>query len=390
MLLLLLPIVTSSGVHQIPLQLHHNYSALQRQLRASRYDVRDLHGKVGPTPVSLFNVFGLACLSLINIGSPETTNIVDFHLSYSDSIILDKSVRGLTNYNARQDHANLSIPVHYGDDISGYWATDNFEVPLTELSSPRQPFVWINRDESRAFIDWFLPTLGLAPPVNSNSFLHRIKDKLREPLLSLYFEPIRGAHPIAQAMSLTFGGVDNHCRRRSIFYTDYVNVTVFDFFHPWAFRMRAISFAGGANDSSELNIRVNAVTGIFTFPMIIGPKKYIKRIAHRLGGHKTEGDFEYEIGCAKRHTNPPVWIHIGSKTITLTAKDYILKIGDDDSVNNATTSYTCYLAFQSRLFDLNFGDTWYVGTPLFNSKCLVLDFGKNRIGFATPKKARDE
>lgn len=70
MLLLLLPIVTSSGVHQIPLQLHHNYSALQRQLRASRYDVRDLHGKVGPTPVSLFNVFGLACLSLINIGSP--------------------------------------------------------------------------------------------------------------------------------------------------------------------------------------------------------------------------------------------------------------------------------------------------------------------------------
>lgn len=151
----------------------------------------------------------------------ETTNIVDFHLSYSDSIILDKSVRGLTNYNARQDHAVKSprterylanhtlsrifpfqsttatilaatgrqIILRYVERKVSFCEGEFFQVPLTELSSPRQPFVWINRDESRAFIDWFLPTLGLAPPVNSNSFLHRIKDKLREPLLSLYFEP---------------------------------------------------------------------------------------------------------------------------------------------------------------------------------------------------------
>ncbi|KAH7694013.1 hypothetical protein AAVH_38946, partial [Aphelenchoides avenae] len=60
------------------------------------------------------------------------------------------------------------------------------------------------------------------------------------------------------------------------------------------------------------------------------------------------------------------------------------------SENNSTAPYTCYLAFQSRLFDLDFGDTWYVGPPLINSNCIMLDFGKNRIGFATPKKAREE
>ncbi|KAH7715503.1 CRE-ASP-3 protein, partial [Aphelenchoides avenae] len=178
------------------------------------------------------------------------------------------------------------------------------------------------------------------------------------------------AHPIVQAVSLIFGGVDSHCRWRSIFYTDYVNVTVFDYYHLWAFRMTAIAIPKGDNDSSELNLRVNAVTGIFQVPV----------------HHRVE---EYETDCAKRRVNPPVWIHIGRKTLKLTAKDYILKV-NDDSVKNSTTPYTCYLAFQSRLFDLDFGDTWYVGTPLFNSNCLVLDFGKKRIGFATPKEARAE
>lgn len=70
MLLLLLPVVITTGVYQIPLQLRQHYSAVQRQFGYSRYDVRDEHGKVDPIPVSLFNIFGLTCLSLINIGSP--------------------------------------------------------------------------------------------------------------------------------------------------------------------------------------------------------------------------------------------------------------------------------------------------------------------------------
>ncbi|KAH7698525.1 hypothetical protein AAVH_34381, partial [Aphelenchoides avenae] len=173
------------------------------------------------------------------------------------------------------------------------------------------------------------------------------------------------AHPVVQAVSLTFGDVDSHCRRRSIFYTDYVNVTVFEY-----------TPSVGISHAGDLHIEGR---------QRLERAKPALRIARRLGGHKKEGDFEYEINCAKRRDNPPVWIHIGSKTPKLIAKDCILKISDD-SAKNSATPYTCYLAFQSRLFDLDVGDTWYVGTPLFNSNCLALDFGRKRIGFATPKK----
>ncbi|KAH7715506.1 hypothetical protein AAVH_17086 [Aphelenchoides avenae] len=135
--------------------------------------------------------------------------------------------------------------------------------------------------------------------------------------------------------------------------------------------MNAITIPSEANDTEELNIRVNAAIGIITWPMILGPRKHIKRIAHRLGAHGPGRDFDYPIHYAKRRSGPPVFVHIRS--------------GPD---NDTSTSYECYLAFQTNRFaGITLGDSWYVGTPLFNSNCPVLDFGKKRIGFATPKRA---
>lgn len=90
--------------------------------------------------------------------------------------------------------------------------------------------------------------------------------------------------------------------------------------------MNAITIPSEANDTEELNIRVNAAIGIITWPMILGPRKHIKRIAHRLGAHGPGRDFDYPIHYAKRRSGPPVFVHVGSKAMKLTAKDYVINL----------------------------------------------------------------
>ncbi|KAH7716793.1 ASP-4 protein [Aphelenchoides avenae] len=186
-----------------------------------------------------------------------------------------------------------------------------------------------------------------------------------------------------QPLSLTFGAIDNHCRREPLFFTDYVNVSIGEeHFRPWAFHLDAF-LIHPTNDEEGLSIPLDEDAGIWMFPMILGPADHVKRIARRVGAVRAgpEAFFEYAIGCDKRSTAPSVFFRVGQKFLELKASDYIVKAIDYES------KPSCFLAFASRIADLTLGDKWLVGTPLFNSKCLIVDFGRSKIGFAAAKTA---
>ncbi|KAH7680288.1 hypothetical protein AAVH_41338, partial [Aphelenchoides avenae] len=73
LLLLTLPIIAPTGVHQLPLQLRHNYTAYRRQLGRFR-DVygseSERNGRFPSASISLSNMLGLANLGLIAVGTP--------------------------------------------------------------------------------------------------------------------------------------------------------------------------------------------------------------------------------------------------------------------------------------------------------------------------------
>ncbi|KAH7703086.1 hypothetical protein AAVH_29749 [Aphelenchoides avenae] len=128
---------------------------------------------------------------------------------------------------------------------------------------------------------------------------------------------------------------------------------------------------------------------------IYGPGDDIYKIAEFLNGK-----YDYErrafevVNCGPaQHYYPPIFFQVGLISLKLTAYDYIYKASaagfdsyENKRILQGTSDNRCYLAFlPGEAWGSGFAKYWIIGTPFFNSHCLVVDFKRNLIGFADLK-----
>ncbi|KAH7699096.1 hypothetical protein AAVH_33801, partial [Aphelenchoides avenae] len=155
--------------------------------------------------------------------------------------------------------------------------------------------------------------------------------------------------------SFTLGAIDSKCGY-GVSYTKALNPRWCDG-QCWSVWLDSVT-VGGPNGTFPIKARakLDNVHGIY------GPGDDIYKIAEFLNGK-----YDYErrafevVNCGPaQHDYPPIFFQ--------------------------TTDNRCYLAFlPGEAWGSGFAKYWVIGTPFFNSHCLVVDFKRNLIGFADVK-----
>jgi hypothetical protein len=110
--------------------------------------------------------------------------------------------------------------------------------------------------------------------------------------------------------------------------------------------------------------------------LIAGPNKEISEIAEKLGGKMDEQEGVYIVDCATANTLPDVIFTIGGKDYSVTNKNYVDILSQDDP--------RCFIGFQA--FASFLGPKWILGDCFIREYCNIYDMGNKRLGLAKSNK----
>jgi len=114
------------------------------------------------------------------------------------------------------------------------------------------------------------------------------------------------------------------------------------------------------------------------FEGIYGPEYEIRELNSFLGA--TRGYYgNYGVECSK--ILPNVTLKIGGMDITLTQKEYMIKIRN----GGKNPGYSCFSGFTEMKLRSPDGPLWILGTRFIGHSYTIFDRKNNRIGFAKPK-----
>jgi len=110
--------------------------------------------------------------------------------------------------------------------------------------------------------------------------------------------------------------------------------------------------------------------------LIAGPSAQIQQIAEKLGGKMDQKEGVYIVDCATSKNLPDVIFTIGGKDYSVTNKDYVDILSQEDP--------RCFIGFQS--FQSLLGPKWILGDCFIRQYCNIYDMGQKRLGLAKSLK----
>ncbi|GFO33049.1 cathepsin d [Plakobranchus ocellatus] len=316
----------------------------------------------------------------ITIGTPGKTFNVAFDTGSSATWV--PSSRCPASNIACQKHEkynNASSSTYKGDgqsfftqydlgEISGYWSQDS--VTVAGLTVKNQAFGEAvieseifedTKNDGILGLGFTNVSAGEKPSVFDNMVSQGV---LPVPVFSFYLNRMETGGPDSV---LTLGGTNPD------YYTG--DFTYVDLSQPdrWQFKMDRVQLYNGNTIFSrrECPAIVDSSTSL-----IVGPVDEIDILNIELGGIALPGFPKmYVLDCSKIDNLPDVEFILNGQKLSLSSRDYVLKITDDEDS-------LCFSGFVGKRFEEGETPTWTLGISFMRAFYTQFDKGRNRIGFA--------
>ncbi|GFN76158.1 cathepsin d [Plakobranchus ocellatus] len=270
----------------------------------------------------------------------------------------------------KQDGSLFGVNYDYGE-VAGYWSQDS--ITLGGSTVKNQTF-----GEAIVDTDLFADTgndgvIGLgfrdisrgeAPTVFDNMVSQGV---VPAPVFSFYLNRKNSNGPES---TLTLGGTNSDLYTGDFLFVD------LDEPGSWHFKMDRIQIANGGGTVCKEGCLGLADTGT---SFITGPLEEVDFLNTQLGG-KPLPTFPkmYVLDCSDLDSLPDVEFVVNGQKLTLTNKDYIVKINNDGET-------LCFSGFVGRSVYKNFSPVWVLGDVFIRAYYTQFDKGNSRIGFAKAK-----